>query len=152
MKGVSRKVYFVLFCSALLWTENWLRKNEMLLYVGYLSCTIGEDLDGQLPGGGWPDSGLVELLPNESGIGELRLLMPALAKLSREARWIAWIAPPYLPYAPALASAGIVALARSTTRNEPSRRVGRIGLPFRISRNRDHAELGNDPSRCVFLL
>ena len=56
---------------------------------------------------GWPDSGLVELLPARSGIGELGLLMPALARLSRGSRWIAWVAPPYLPYAPALAAAGI---------------------------------------------
>ena len=33
-------------------------------------------LDAELPGGGWPRGGLVELLPARQGIGELSLLMP----------------------------------------------------------------------------
>lgn len=65
-------------------------------------------LDRLLPDGGWPPADLVELLCNVRGIGELRLLMPALAQLSREQpRWIAWIAPPHIPYAPALAAHGV---------------------------------------------
>ena len=64
-------------------------------------------LDAQLPGGGWPAGALTELLPEHAGIGEVRALGPALARLSSEGRWIAWIAPPYLPYAPALEAAGI---------------------------------------------
>jgi hypothetical protein len=64
-------------------------------------------LDALLPGGGWPQGGLSELIIEEEGIGELALLLPALAAVSREGRWIALIAPPHLPYAPALAAAGI---------------------------------------------
>ncbi|MCL4802303.1 MAG: translesion DNA synthesis-associated protein ImuA [Burkholderiales bacterium] len=64
-------------------------------------------LDAALPGGGWPTGCLVEILPRHEGIGELRLLGPALAGLSRGGRCLAWIAPPHLPYAPALAAAGI---------------------------------------------
>lgn len=68
-------------------------------------------LDEQLPGGGWPLSTLTELLVATAGIGEIRLLLPALCALSAgapgEARWIAWLAPPHLPYAPALAGAGL---------------------------------------------
>jgi len=64
-------------------------------------------LDAELPGGGWPTGALTELLPEHAGIGEVRALGPALAQLSREGRWLAWIAPPYLPYAPALEAAGI---------------------------------------------
>lgn len=65
-------------------------------------------LDALLEGGGWPAGALTELLCDTPGVGELRLLAPALARLSRdEARWIVWIAPPFLPYAPALARAGI---------------------------------------------
>ena len=46
------------------------------------------------------------------GTGELQLLMPALARLSqpenREASgWIAWIAPPFEPYPPALSQWGV---------------------------------------------
>ncbi len=65
-------------------------------------------LDAELPGGGWPRGGLVELLLAQSGIGELSLLMPALASLSlNERAWIACIAPPQPLFAPAWASAGV---------------------------------------------
>jgi hypothetical protein len=64
-------------------------------------------LDAELPGGGWPTGCLTECLPAHEGIGELRLLGPALAALSRAGRRLAWIAPPHLPYAPALHAAGI---------------------------------------------
>src|SRR5215831_2933195 len=63
------------------------------------------ELDAGLPGGGWPAGALTEILPAHVGIGELRLLGPALA--SRRGSRLAWIAPPHLPYAPALAAAGI---------------------------------------------
>ena len=64
-------------------------------------------LDAELPGGGWPCGALTELLPQHQGIGELRILGAALARLAAQGKFIAWIAPPYLPYAPALAAAGI---------------------------------------------
>ncbi|MCB1735555.1 MAG: translesion DNA synthesis-associated protein ImuA [Gammaproteobacteria bacterium] len=57
--------------------------------------------------GGWPQGMLTELLYEDDGIGELSLLMPALAQLSRHGRWLAWVAPPYVPYAPALAARGV---------------------------------------------
>jgi cell division inhibitor SulA/protein ImuA len=50
---------------------------------------------------------LTELLFDSEGIGELRLLLPALETLASADRWIAFVAPPHLPYAPALARAGI---------------------------------------------
>ncbi len=65
------------------------------------------ELDAELPGGGWPVGSLSEILPATAGIGELRLLMPALAQLTKQGLTIAWIAPPHQPYAPALAAAGI---------------------------------------------
>ncbi|MEX0733370.1 MAG: translesion DNA synthesis-associated protein ImuA [Steroidobacteraceae bacterium] len=68
-------------------------------------------LDARLPGGGWPLSTLIELLVPSAGVGEIRLLLPALCTLAAatagEPRWIAWLAPPHLPYAPALADAGL---------------------------------------------
>jgi hypothetical protein len=63
-------------------------------------------LDRCLPGGGWPRQGLIEILSDQRGIGELRLLLPALAMLCHGG-WIAWVSPPYRPYAPALAARGI---------------------------------------------
>jgi len=64
-------------------------------------------LDAALPGGGWPIAALTEILAVHEGIGELELLVPALARLSREGRGIVWIAPPHVPYAPALAGRGV---------------------------------------------
>lgn len=75
-------------------------------------------LDQCLPGGGWPQQSLTEILIEHHGVGELRLLMPALARLSsddsagqhgdyNEPGWIAWVAPPFQPYAPALQQCGI---------------------------------------------
>ena len=63
-------------------------------------------LDRELPGGGWPSGALTELLVTRPGIGEISLLMPALARLTRDRRWLFWIAPPHIPYAPAIAQAG----------------------------------------------
>jgi cell division inhibitor SulA/protein ImuA len=66
-------------------------------------------LDAGLPGGGWPRHGLVEILTPQHGVGELYLLLPALAALSRlsPARWCTWVSPPYEPFAPALEAHGV---------------------------------------------
>jgi cell division inhibitor SulA/protein ImuA len=81
-------------------------------------------LDACLPGQGWPRQGLIEILSDHRGIGELKLLMPVLARLcaphvgtarkqvrpvasSGQGGWIAWVSPPCQPYAPALAAWGI---------------------------------------------
>ena len=65
-------------------------------------------LDAELPGGGWPGAGLAEVLHAEPGLGELRLLAPALAELTDvQNRWVAWIRPPAIPYAPALGRFGM---------------------------------------------
>jgi cell division inhibitor SulA/protein ImuA len=66
-------------------------------------------LDAALPGGGWPRCGLIEILTARFGSGELALLLPALARLTRAAtaRWCVWVAPPLLPFAPALLAQGL---------------------------------------------
>jgi hypothetical protein len=63
-------------------------------------------LDAALPWGGFPRGALSELLHASDGIGELSLLLPALRQLMQSER-VALIAPPYLPYAPGLAQAGL---------------------------------------------
>lgn len=63
-------------------------------------------LDAQLPGGGWPRGALIELIAARPGVGELSLLLPLL-RTTPEHHWHAWIAPPFLPYAPALGAAGV---------------------------------------------
>ena len=70
------------------------------------------ELDRALPGGGWPLGAITEILVDGYGIGELGLLMPALTALTkpdpaRPTKWVAWIAPPFVPYAPALQQHGV---------------------------------------------
>ncbi|HUA25187.1 MAG TPA: translesion DNA synthesis-associated protein ImuA [Steroidobacteraceae bacterium] len=81
-------------------------------------------LDEGLPGGGWPRAGLIEILPACFGAGELSLLLPALAAVTRrpEARWCAWVAPPLQPFGPALAERGVV-LERVLVVNPPKKVV-----------------------------
>jgi hypothetical protein len=63
-------------------------------------------------GGGWPRGQLTELaMPADgpvngpvNGIGELRLLIPAISRLSH---WVVLVSPPYIPYAPALVKHGL---------------------------------------------
>lgn len=69
-------------------------------------------LDSYLPGGGWPKGAITEIFVDGYGIGELALLMPAMASLTRSAplnarKWIAWVSPPFIPYAPALRQHGV---------------------------------------------
>ncbi len=70
------------------------------------------ELDAHLPSGGWPLGAITEIFTDGYGIGELALLMPALAALTkpepgRSPKWVAWIAPPFTPYAPALQQHGV---------------------------------------------
>ncbi|MDM8356085.1 translesion DNA synthesis-associated protein ImuA [Pandoraea communis] len=64
-------------------------------------------LDAELPGAGWPHGAVTELLSERPGIGEWRLLAPALRDLTQAGQPVMVIAPPMLPYAPALAGWGI---------------------------------------------
>lgn len=65
------------------------------------------ELDAELPGGGWPRGELTEVLAANSGIGEVSLFLPALAGLSAAGGWVALVAPPFVPHAPAWQAAGI---------------------------------------------
>jgi hypothetical protein len=78
-------------------------------------------LDEALPGGGWPSGALTEIVSGRRGIGELQLVLPALAALSWVGKRVVWLAPPHLPYAPALAAAG-VDLAQLAVVQAPGRR------------------------------
>ena len=64
-------------------------------------------LDAELPGGGWPMGTLSEVLYDGMGIGEVSFLAGALARAAESDRLVAWIDPPYLPYAPAIAQSGL---------------------------------------------
>lgn len=56
--------------------------------------------------GGWPVGALSQIVSHESGLG-FSLMVPLLARLTRSGRHVALIAPPYIPYAPALRDAGV---------------------------------------------
>ncbi len=65
------------------------------------------ELDAALPGGGWPDSALSEILVAKTGIGELRLLWPTLARLTAAGERVVLVGPPHLPYPQAWLSANV---------------------------------------------
>jgi cell division inhibitor SulA/protein ImuA len=82
-------------------------------------------LDARLPGGGWPTASLIEVLLDDTGLGEVQLFLPALVESQRtsgDVPWLVWIAPPHEPYAPALAQQGIeltrLLVVRPTTATE----------------------------------
>ena len=101
-KQASKQAYADLLKHPQLWRGKDLTKASATHTVasGYSA------LDDCLAGGGWPNAGLVDFILPHAGIGELRLLLPALTTLA-ENRWLAWINPPFTPYAPALEAAGI---------------------------------------------
>jgi hypothetical protein len=82
-------------------------RGDQLTATGRTVASGYSELDELLPGGGWPQGALTEILMPRQGIGALRLLMPALAQLSHGERWVCWVAPPHVPYAPALVAAGV---------------------------------------------
>jgi len=64
-----------------------------------------DELDRCLPGGGWPSRAITEVFFERDGMGEVSLFLPALVQ--SQPRNIVWVAPPYIPYAPALFRAGL---------------------------------------------
>lgn len=72
------------------------------------TCASGfPELDAVLPGGGWPVRTLTELLLPHAGIGELRLLAPALAELQARQRCVMLFDPPATPFAWAWGACGL---------------------------------------------
>jgi cell division inhibitor SulA len=85
----------------------WLWRGDQLAPADDAVASGFARLDRELPGGGWPRAALTELLCDAQGIGELHLLVPALRRLAQAGEWIALVAPPHTPYAPAFAGRGI---------------------------------------------
>ena len=71
------------------------------------SVSSGNDQIDLLLKGGWPTAALTELLVQRPGIGELSLLLPTIKDYCQNNHLSVWLDPPYQPYAPALAGAGI---------------------------------------------
>lgn len=65
-------------------------------------------LDAQLPGGGWPAGGMVELLQARAGQHVWQLLLPALAGAVRQqAGPVVLVGAPFEPFGPGLAAQGL---------------------------------------------
>lgn len=85
----------------------WLCRNGRAVTAPVVEASGWAELDAVLPGGGWQAGTVVELMPAAMGIGELRLLLPALARITGAGRHVTLIAPPYIPFAPALSQHGV---------------------------------------------
>jgi protein ImuA len=108
--GISKAVLFAAqlregqICQGQVWRGNRNPFAPAVVPTGFAS------LDRELPGSGWPHRSITEIFLERYGIGELSLLAPALAALLRrdeDKKWIVFIAPPFIPYAPALIRHGI---------------------------------------------
>src|SRR5689334_2733170 len=66
------------------------------------------ELDAALPWAGWPIGAVTKIMYRTEAIGELKLVTSPLAQLTREQRYIAFVAPPYLPYPPPLVQHGVL--------------------------------------------
>jgi cell division inhibitor SulA/protein ImuA len=78
--------------------------------VGQRPATVSSGitaLDQCLPDGGWPTGALIELLHGICGIGELSLLLPAIAQAICGGRWLVCVMPPYQIAASAMQLRGI---------------------------------------------
>jgi protein ImuA len=65
-------------------------------------------LDAQLPGGGWPVDGMVEVLQVQPGRFAWQLLLPALAQAVRQQRGpVVLVGAPFAPFGPSLAAQGL---------------------------------------------
>lgn len=82
-------------CAHVVW-----RANQAGIYQAATTSSGYPVLDAALPQSGWPSAGLIELLLQQPGIGELRLLQPALQMIARK-RPVVLVQPPCLPQAAA---------------------------------------------------
>jgi len=76
--------------------DVWLA-SELAIARSTAHTTGHNRLDQELPDKGWPRSVLIELLVQQSGIGEMQLLQPILSPLSLSQR-VVLVQPPYPPH------------------------------------------------------
>src|SRR6201996_1813621 len=81
------------------------RGSELARAYGKTIDTGYAALSAELPGGGWPVGALVELLVQQPGIGEMRLLKPALVTVSK--RPVALLQAPHVPNSRAFSYLGL---------------------------------------------
>lgn len=83
------------------------RAHQLGRPAGAAAASGFAELDAHLPGGGWPLATLTELLLPHPGVGELRLLAPALAALQGQQHSLMWFDPPAAPCAWGLSALGL---------------------------------------------
>lgn len=89
-----------------------------------VTATGVAQLDELLPGGGWPKGGLVEIIVPRGCTDATALVLPALARLSRQGRWLAMVTPPHAARSAVFTARGINASRLMQVNPHP----GRSGL------------------------
>ncbi len=93
--------------NKLLSTTPQLWKGRRTNHAQPTLATGNSGLDAQLPGNGWPLGAVSELICAKPGLGEFSLLLPALARMSKQGQWIIMIDPPWIPYPASLHGHGL---------------------------------------------
>lgn len=65
------------------------------------------ELDAELPGGGWPEQSVVEILTTQPAVLEWRLLSPALRTVVQNGGQVVVVGPPRHPHLPGLQHLGL---------------------------------------------
>jgi cell division inhibitor SulA len=78
-------------------------------------------LEELLPGGGWPQAGLVEITVPDDHTDAMALLVPALARFGQQERWLGMLAPPCIPRARLLSDPAIDPLRLMQINPHPGR-------------------------------
>jgi cell division inhibitor SulA/protein ImuA len=85
-----------------LWKGRQASRGQRALSTGHAR------LDARLPGKGWPLGAVTELISRKPGLGEFRLLFPALADTGERGRWVILVDPPWIPYPASLQGQGLL--------------------------------------------
>ena len=94
--------------SKLLSTTPQLWKGRRANHAQRTLSTGHARLDALLPGSGWPLGAVTELISAKHGLGELSLLLPALAGMSEQGQWVILVDPPWIPYPASLHGHGLL--------------------------------------------
>lgn len=88
-------------------TAVW-RADALACAAGATLATGHAALDAELPGGGWPVGAISEILQDQSACYEWRLLLPALARLTRASTGcVVLVGAPHAPFGPGLCAQGL---------------------------------------------